>query len=350
MLINFSAGPGFLEPSVKQRLSDYLLDKENSFLFHPPHVLENEALWKKACHQLRQFDAIPDDFVILLMPVSVRGVYELLSEQILLGKTLGLYQSGYWSYEIWQALGSRHFVKMLSPFLKEDSKDLDYVFSVSNETISGFKCPVYPQKPSKHIVDKTSDFLASPTNWATIDCALIGCQKVFSFPGATLVIARKDFLETLLKKKSAHNLFYQYEKDSKGSTRSNLHVWLMKEVTEYLQQKGWPFLQERRKIWLQSLYKIIDTHPSLKNSCPSHFRSDVQVTFSCQRKFQKELEMFFQENQCCGYKAHQRFGPGYRLSLYPLFVASQSLNFLQKFSEFSCPQMKGSELASLMLD
>jgi phosphoserine aminotransferase len=354
MIINFSPGPGLLVPKIRNSLSKVLLDPKSNYLFQPAHLQANEDLWKQACLALRKFDFIPDDFEIILMPVSVRGMYTLFAEQIPQGKTVGVYQTGYWSYCLWKALSEHHRVRLLSPFfnsaLSTEESTADYSFSVSNETISGFQCFINPGKKTMHIVDKTSDFLSSPTDWSTLDCAFIGCQKVFSFPGATLVVARKTFLSSLVKKKNAHHLFYQFEQKSKASTRSNLHVWLIKEVTEVLAKKGWPFLKQRREIWVNTLYTLIDKSIFFKNDLPEIYRSNVQVTFTCQKHFEKKLEDFFKENQCIGYTGHIRYGKGYRLSLYPSFIATYSFSFLDKFLRFCQQHDKKMKSLELMLE
>ena len=333
-MINFSSGPAYFPLSLKSRLSQ-ILNTADSPLFLSHLCAVNQEIWQQAKANLRLFDKIPEEFEIILMPLSVRGLFSCFSQNFQTSHKVGVYQTGFWSRYASEVFAKTHFVSPLSPLFDNNNivRNVDIGFWVSNETISGVKFDLR-NKNLLRIVDKSSDYLSEPTDWQSIDCAIIGCQKVFSFPGATLVIARKSFLEQLTFEKVPHNLRYQAYKDSAATTRSNLHSWVICAVTDYLSQRSWSQLQQRRQLWTRKLYHLIDSTPWFYSQVPLQWRSQVNITFSVDKNYKSYIDRFFNRYKALGVQGHKSYQAQYRLSLYPSLIASEhDTQFLDDFSE-----------------
>lgn len=320
-MINLSAGPAFLLPHIKCQLSNFLSAPDTP-LFQSHLSSVNQDIWEESKRLLRQFDKIPDDFEILLLPSSVRGTIESLADNLKLASCLDMFLTGRWGYSAYNLLRSKMPVRFLSPHFDLYRSSSNPVFSVSNETISGAKFH-YQGASSIRICDMTSGYLSAPTPWDDIDCAIIGCQKIFSLPGATLVIIRRDSLNQMQYLKSPMNLRYQAQCDSAATTRSNLHAWMIGRVTQALENITWKTLISRRESWSKKLYNFIDSQPYLMNQVPEKMRSDVNITFSVDPLFKGLIDDFFQINNVAGISGHKSFHATYRLSFYPQFLAAQ---------------------------
>lgn len=339
-VLNFSAGPAHFPKVLQKELSKWLSCPQTS-AFDSHLSDDNQQLWLDAQKALRDFDNIPQEFKIILLPLSVRGVLHSFRENLPQDSQIGLYQTGYWSHLASQALSQDFVVHYHSSDLDDkicpNILKNDVLYWVSNETLSGYSFnPTFSdfsqfQRYPMRIVDKTSDFLSSPTPWDSLDCIIVGCQKIFSFPGSTLVIIRQEHLERCLYQRHPHNFRYQDERNSTATTRSNLHCWLIKQVSELLKETSWLSLQRKRQIWVDTLYHAIDSHPELQSLVPKHRRSSVHLTWKASKKQQEMTNAFFIRHQARGYVGHRRFGADFRLSLYPLLMTNIPVDFLEKF-------------------
>ena len=133
--------------------------------------------------------------------------------------------------------------------------------------------------------------------------------------------------------RSPHNWRYQAQKNSCASTRSNLHCWLIKTISNFFLQQDIKKIRDNQIKRSEIIYDLIDRAAFLKNFVPKAFRSNSHITFKVQESFKVEFEKFFVEQKCVGYLSHRAYQADYRLSFYPMLANQLNDDFVEKFEE-----------------
>jgi phosphoserine aminotransferase len=196
-----------------------------------------------------------------------------------------------------------------------------YLHYVSNETVEGLSFSQPTQKFDLPLVaDMSSDLLSGPIDVEKFDFIYAHTQKNMGPPGVTVVIAKRQWLEsstqvlpsmldykTHLKAKSNYN------------TPNVMSIYVLKLITDWL-IRDIGGLQSMQKINIQKaqrLYQTLERHPDqIQIHADKAHRSNMNVSFSLKNSaMQSHLLDTLDKAHFSGLQGHRTLG-GLRASLY----------------------------------
>src|ERR1700722_13548684 len=269
--LNFNAGPATLPLPALERARDELLDFAGSgmsVMEHSHRGAEYEAVHDEALSLLRELLAIPPGFEVMFLQGGASMQFALIPMSFLhVGHAADYVVTGSWSAKAhaealaWAHIASAHV--HLAACTKEDGDGYrrvaradeakldpkaDYVHWASNETIHGLQYLEVPRFGSApQVCDMSSDFL-----WRKIDVAPFamiygGAQKNIGPSGVTVVIARRDFIDSG-RKALPGILQYRAHAEAKSllNTPPTFGIYLVRNVLEWIKALGGLDVIERR--------------------------------------------------------------------------------------------------------
>jgi len=339
--MNFNAGPATLPLPALERARDELLDFAGSgmsVMEHSHRGKEYEAVHDEALGLLRKLLSIPASHEILLLQGGASMQFALIPMSFLPpGGHADYVVTGAWGSKAyseahrWGSVAGSHVhiaastndcahTRVARPDEAKLHADAAYVHWTSNETIHGVQYlePVrFGDRPQ--VCDMSSDFLWRPVDVAPFSLIYGGAQKNIGPSGVTIVIAKKDFIESGRKDLPAILQYREHaEARSLLNTPPTFGIYLMRNVLSWLQDLGGlPAIEKRNRAKAAVLYAAIDAHPGFYK-CPvdKGSRSVMNVVF---RLPSEALEERFvaeaRKAGMVGLKGHRSVG-GVRVSLY----------------------------------
>ena len=341
--MNFNPGPATLPLAALERARDELLDFAGtgmSVMEHSHRSKEYEAVHDEALSLLRELLAIPPSHDILFLQGGASMQFALVPMSFLPpGGSADFVVTGAWSAKAhaeasaWATV-ARARVRIAASthgqsyrrIARADEAVLDehasYVHWASNETIHGVQYidqPLPQFGAAPQICDMSSDFL-----WRRIDVspfAMIygGAQKNLGPSGVTLVVARRDFIDTG-RRDLPGILQYRAHTEAKSllNTPPTFGIYLVRNVLAWLKGLGGlDAIEVRNRTKAGALYAVIDANRGFYR-CPVEdgSRSMMNVVFrlpseALEQKFVEEAR----RNSMVGLKGHRSLG-GIRVSLY----------------------------------
>jgi phosphoserine aminotransferase len=357
--LNFNAGPATLPLPALERARAELLDFAGtglSVMEHSHRGKEYEAVHDESIALLRELLGLPADFEVLLLQGGASMQFAHIPMSFLPpGASADFIVTGAWSEKAhaeavaWAAI-ARASVRVAGStkeggyarVVRPEEARLDpaaaYVHYTSNETIHGLQylsLPAFGKRPQ--ICDMSSDFLWRKMDVSGLALAFGGAQKNIGPSGLTIVLVRKDFMETG-RKDLPKILQYRTHCEARSllNTPPTFGIYLMRNVLDWVKSLGGLGVIEARNLAkAAALYAVIDQNPGFYR-CPvePHSRSVMNVVF---RLPSEELEMSFvaaaKAEGMIGLKGHRSVG-GIRASLYnavELEWVTTLANFMKDF-------------------
>jgi phosphoserine aminotransferase len=222
---------------------------------------------------------------------------------------------------------------------KQSELDLDpnaaYLHITSNNTIMGTQFHDFPDVGQTPLIaDMSSDILWRPIDVSKFGLIYAGAQKNLGPAGITLVIVRKDLVETCSQTIPA---IFRYstlaKEDSLQNTIPTFPVYVMRYALQWLKEQGGAAAMEtRNRQKAQLIYDMIDENAEFYR-CPveKQSRSMMNIIF---RLPSEELEQGFlsaaKKVGMVGLKGHRSVG-GIRASIYNAMEPDD----VAKFAEFA---------------
>jgi len=215
-----------------------------------------------------------------------------------------------------------------------------YVHFTSNNTIAGTQFFTFPDAGAVPLVsDMSSDIMWRPFDVSKFGVIYAGAQKNLGPSGVTLVIIRKDLVES--GRKDIPKIF-QYRthaaENSLYNTPPTFGIYLLRNVLAHVKsQGGLSAMEKHNREKAAVLYRAIDSRPELYR-CPveKDSRSLMNVVFNLTTP---ELEAEFiaaaQKQGMVGLKGHRSVG-GVRASIYnacPLEWVQALADFMAEFKK-----------------
>ena len=171
---------------------------------------------------------------------------------------------------------------------RSDELDLDpkaaYVHITSNNTIAGTQYQQFPDAGDVPLVaDMSSDIMWRPIDVSKFGIIYAGAQKNIGPSGITLVIVRKDLVESA--RDDIPNIF-RYATHAKANSLSNtpptFPIYLMRNVLDVLKTSGGLAATEQRNLEkAKLLYDAIEARPDFYTSpVEKDSRSAMNVVFN----------------------------------------------------------------------
>lgn len=353
--INFNPGPATMPLAALERAQKELLslgDSGISVIEHSHRGKEYSAVHEEALSLIKELLGVPDTHTVLLLQGGASTQFATIPMNFLTeGKSADYVLTGSWSkkaLEEAQIVGRARVAcstekdKKFRRIPAQTELDLDpkaaYVHITSNNTIAGTQWDQFPDTGSVPLVaDMSSDILWRPTDVSKFGLIYAGAQKNIGPSGITLVIVRKDLIDSGSSKIPT---IFQYrthaENDSLYNTPPTFSVYLVRNVLALVKEQGGLAEMERKNRQKAAvLYAAIDARPDFY-SCPVErsSRSLMNVVFNLPTEAQENAFISAATKKgLIGLKGHRSVG-GVRASIYnacPLEWVEQLVDFMKGY-------------------
>jgi phosphoserine aminotransferase len=300
---------------------------------------------------LSELMSIPDNYKVLFLQGGASTQFAMVPMNLLgTGKKACYLNTGTWSKKaIKEAklLGTvdvafssedTNFDRVPHPGDYSVSKEAEYLYFVSNNTIFGTQFHQMPETDKVMVCDMSSDILSRPIDVSRFGLIFAGAQKNMGPAGCTVVIIREDLLD-----RAPENIptMFRYkthaDKGSMFNTPPCFAIYTIGLVLKWLQKIGG--LSAIEKINMEKaalLYKAIDNSSFYKGHAQVGSRSLMNITFNLPTP---ELEGIFVKEATAasldGLKGHRSVG-GCRASIYNAFPrdgVERLVSFMQEFEK-----------------
>ena len=340
-IYNFSAGPAILPVSVLEEASRAVLDYEGSGM----SILEvshrgkhyDRVHGETMALILRVLGLSADEYAVIFAGGGASLQFTMLPMNFLgQGQVADYVDSGEWGSKAakeGQRLGTVNIAGS-SAATKYDRLPRDlhlspkgvarYVHITTNNTIEGteyFDLPATNGAPL--IGDVSSDIFAIDRDYSRFDLLYAGAQKNAGPAGVTMVIVRREFLETATKD-VAPMLSYrvQAEKESLYNTPPVFPIYVLGLVAKWIAAEGGvKAIDARNRDKAGLIYAALDAAPDLYRPAVAEKgdRSLMNITFRLRDEaLEKELIAETKAADMDGLPGHRNVG-GLRASIYNAF-------------------------------
>lgn len=348
---NFGAGPAMLPCSILKEAQEELLDWQGtgmSILEIGHRTSTFTQLLDEAEQDLRLLLDIPYNYHVLFLGGAARNLFAMIPLNFIQEGQ----QAGYFVTGIWSSLAFKEAIKLKNAYALTSQVDLKtgqfnlsqdiksntpYLYFTSNETIHGVRFVPRFAAPIPLIADMTSSLLTEPINVSDFDLIFAGAQKNIANAGLTIVIVKKDFIQSLpVATLPTMWDFKVHLQEKMLATPPTFNCYIAHKMFKWIIENGGiKALYEINRIKSQRLYDYIDASDSY--SCPviKERRSLVNICFHL--KNQNNEQLFLAEAEKKGLlalKGHREAG-GIRASLYnsmPLEGVDTLIDFMQYFA------------------
>lgn len=353
-VFNFSAGPATLSDTVLRTIHQELFNKDNSGM----SVMEMshrskafDSIINKTKADLISLLNIPKNYEVLFLQGGASLQFAMVPMNLLkTSKKAAIIHTGVWSdkaiseaarfgsVDVIASGEDAHFKKL--PTLKQDSNvsQADYVHYVSNNTVY---CTQFKNVPLDHhtlVCDMSSDICSKPIDVSQYGIIFAGAQKNLGIAGLTLVIIRKDLLQTKdLNLPSMLDYNVHAKKNSMFNTPPTFSLYVCGLVLEWIKDVGGlEKMQELNNHKANLLYKAIDESSLFINDVHAADRSMMNVSFTTNNEdLDTQFIDFAKEYGCVNIKGH-RLVKGCRASLYnamPIEGVKKLIETMQAFED-----------------
>ena len=348
---NFSAGPSALPLNVLEEAQRDFLDYNGTgmSITEMSHRSKTfQAVVDETVSLFKEIMNIPDNYYVLFVQGGASTQFEAVPLNLLKKGRADYIVTGNFSNKAYKeaqkygdialAASSKDKNYTYIPDMKTVSfrPDIDYVHITTNNTIFGTKYTELPKTDCPLVADASSNILSEEMDVSSFGLIYAGAQKNIAPAGVTIVIVRKDLVEspmdicpTMLRYKT------QADENSLYNTPPCFSIYMAMLVLRYLKNMGG--LKVIGKINREKaalLYDFIDSSDFYTNPVVKKDRSIMNVPFvtpskELDEKFVKEAA----ENGLVSLKGHRLVG-GMRASIYnamPVEGVKALVEFMKKF-------------------
>jgi phosphoserine aminotransferase len=357
---NFNAGPAALPEAVLQKAQSEWLNIQDTGmsvmeLSHRSQTFE--TIHNKAIALLKEIMDIPDNYEVLFLQGGASLQFSMVPMNLLQQDKRAYYViTGSWAEKAMkeaEKIGNTAIAASTKEsnftFIPEAAdisygSDAAYLHITTNNTIHGTQWKTYPElKDVPLVADMSSDILSTKIDVSKFGLIYAGAQKNLGPSGVTVVIIRKDLVNSSLKHlPTMLNYETHVKNNSLYNTPPTMAIYMLSLVLEWVKdQGGVEQLQEINAQKAKLIYDAIDDSDGFyKGHARPDSRSHMNVTFTLP---DGELtKQFLDEAKAAGFvglNGHRSVG-GCRASIYnavPLAHCEELAGFMKKFKEAHSP-------------
>ncbi|WEG17637.1 3-phosphoserine/phosphohydroxythreonine transaminase [Alkalihalophilus pseudofirmus] len=353
-VFNFNAGPSALPKPVLEKAQEELLnfgDSGMSVMELSHRSKTYEAVHQEAKSLLTELLEIPHNYEILFLQGGASLQFSMIPMNLLKeGKTASFVMSGSWSEKALKEAQLVGEAKILSSSKDENYRSIPevnsseinandaYIHITSNNTIFGTQWSTYPDtKDIPLIADMSSDILSRPIDVSKFGMIYAGAQKNLGPSGVTVVIIRKDLLESANDQIPTILRYQTHAKaDSLYHTPPTFAIYMLRNVLQWVKDQGGASgIAQANAKKAQLLYATIDeSNGFYTGHATNESRSHMNVTFTLQsEELTKSFLSEAAEKGFVGLGGHRSVG-GCRASIYnavPLEACEALRAFMVEF-------------------
>lgn len=349
---NFSAGPAVLPVPVLEEARENLLSLGNTGVGIMEHSHRGKAflaVYEEAVSLCRELENIPENYDVLFLQGGASTQFFQVPMNYLTADRVADYLiTGSWSKKAIaeaERFGKTHVVCSSRdrnfcyiPQERKYSPSPTYVHFTSNNTIYGTEFREEPEVPDGAflVCDASSDIFSRPLDIKKYGIVYAGAQKNLGPSGVTLVIIRKDLVESGPKELPTMLQYRTHaEKDSMFNTPPTFGIYVMGLVFKWLKkQGGLEAIQKQNEAKAGKLYQYLDQSQLFQPTADADSRSLMNVTFvTGDADLDAKFISTAKEAGLDGLKGHRSIG-GMRASLYNAFPpegVDRLMEVMQKF-------------------
>jgi len=333
--MNFNVGPAALPLEALERAQREFTDFVGtgmSIIEHSHRGKAYEAVHAEAISLIKELLAVPDSYQVLLLQGGASQQFAVVPMNMLpAGKSADYVVNGAWSKKAFQEAKTVGTVRNIgwdaeakparAPKATELSIDPNaaYLHITTNETIGGAQFHELPETKVPLVADMSSDILWKPIDVSKFALIYAGAQKNIGPSGVTLVIARKDVIES---GRTDIPKIFRYAthaaENSLYNTPATFAIYLVRNVLDLVKAGGGlPAVEKKNREKAKLLYDAIDGRPDFY-TCPVDraSRSTMNVVFNLPTpELEAEFVSAAQKQGMVGLKGHRSVG-GIRASIY----------------------------------
>ncbi len=349
---NFSAGPSMLPlevlEQVKKDFTDYngtgMSVCEMSHRSKPYEEIHNTSI-----SLLRELMGISDDYYVLYLQGGATLQFEAVPLNLLKKGKADYIVTGNFANNAFKV--AKKYGDIVCAASSEDKtytyipknvkvrEDIDYLHITSNNTIFGTQYNELPKSKAPIVCDMSSNILGKRYNVNDFGLIYAGAQKNISASGLTVVIVKKDLVDSGATEACPNFLKYstQANANSLYNTPTTFSIYVSMLVFKWLKNLGGVDAMEKINIEkAKMLYDFIDNSKLYKNNVAKEDRSIMNVPFvtgdeNLDAKFIKEAAAA----GLVSIKGHRLVG-GMRASIYnamPIEGIKALIEFMKKFEK-----------------
>lgn len=343
---NFNAGPAALPLEVLEQARDELLDYRGtgmSIMEHSHRGAAYQQVHDEARSLIKSLLGASDDYEVLFLQGGASTQFAMVPMNFL--RTSADYiDTDNWSEKamlearvsgkIKIAASTKEgevYTRVPSEFTFDPKAD--YVHITTNNTLFGTQFHTLPSVQAPLVADMSSDFMWAPMDVSRFSLIYAGAQKNLGPSGVTIVLARKDYLQTARSDVAA---IFRYpthaDADAMYNTPPTFAVYMVRNVLQWTQaQGGLKAMRERNVKKAQTLYACLDAMSDFYVApVEKASRSMMNVVWRMKdRAREPEFVKRAEAAGLIGLKGHRTTG-GMRASLYNA-VSQASVDALVAF-------------------
>ncbi|MBW3543139.1 MAG: 3-phosphoserine/phosphohydroxythreonine transaminase [Planctomycetes bacterium] len=336
-IYNFSAGPAVLPVPVLDEAREALLSLGESgigILEHSHRGPEFLAVYEDAVDRCRRVALIPDGYDVLFLQGGASLQFAMVPMNFLAPKATADYLvTGAWSQKAVEEAELYGHVHVAASSADANfsyiPREIDctehpaYVHFTSNNTIFGTQFSSEPEilRNSFLVCDASSDIFSRTIDVRKYGIIYAGAQKNLGPAGLTLVIIRRDLVES-----GNYNLptMLQYrthaDNQSMFNTPPTFAIYVLGLVLKWIVvEGGLEAIERRNREKAAKLYAFLDESRIFKGTARPDSRSQMNVTFvTGDAALDKQFLAAAEREGLSGLKGHRSVG-GMRASIYNAF-------------------------------
>lgn len=348
---NFSAGPATLPESVLLKIQEECLDVNGSGMsvMEMSHrSFQFESILNKTKQDLIECLDIPSNYEVLFLQGGASLQFTMIPMNLLRkSKRLDIIHSGVWSQKAIEEAKLFGEVNIIAngetskfnklPFIDLNLlSDADYLHYVSNNTIYCTQFHTIPVEHPTLVCDMSSDICSKPIDVSKYGLIFAGAQKNLGIAGLTIVIIRKDLLDTKdLHLPSMLDYSVYAKNNSLYNTPSGFAIYVSGLVLEWIKKcGGLEQIAVLNQTKADLLYHAIDSSKLFSNDIAKEDRSIMNVKFTTSNdELDEQFIQFALKYGCDGIKGH-RLTKGCRASIYNAMSLDGVYALIQAMHDF----------------
>lgn len=350
---NFSAGPSMLPVPVLKKAAEEMVEYAStgmSVMEMSHRSKDFEAIINGAESLLREIMGIPDNYKVLFLQGGGSSQFAMVALNLMNKNNKADYVvTGQWAKKAAKEAARYGNVNIVAssedktytyiPKLDKNtfSKDADYFYITTNNTIYGTKYNEFPDTGDIPLVaDMSSNILSEPVDVSKFGLIFAGAQKNMGPAGLTTVIIREDLIGNAMDiTPTMFNYQIHAENGSMFNTPPTYSIYIAKLILEWVKELGGlTAMGEINRKKANILYDFLDQSSMFHGTVVKEDRSLMNIPFitgndDLNAKFIKEAK----ENGFVNLKGHRTVG-GMRASVYnamPTEGVMKLVEFMKKF-------------------
>ncbi|MBI9103365.1 MAG: 3-phosphoserine/phosphohydroxythreonine transaminase [Spirochaetales bacterium] len=296
--LNFSAGPAALPLSVLEQVKEEFVDFNGaglSLIESSHRTALYDDVHMETMTLIRELMGVSEDYDVMFLGGGATMQFGMIPMNFLkAGGSADYVNSGAWAKKaiadakkignvnvVWDGADVNY---ASLPGKVSSSPDASYFHLTSNETIGGVQWKEFPETGNVPLIaDMSSDIMSRPINVADFGMIYAGAQKNIGPAGVTLVIMKKELLESASDRFPAYLTYKNHAaKSSMYNTPPVFPIYVMNLVMKWLKSLGGiEGIQAINDKKAALLYSTIDgSKDYYKSPVDTAYRSSMNVVFT----------------------------------------------------------------------